>query len=311
MGNANFIISLDFELKWGVFDTLDDKYNANVLGARDAIPEILSLFDKYDIHATWATVGLLFGKGYDDYMKYKPKKLPSYKNQGLSSYNIAIGKDESTDPMYYGNSIIEKILMCRNQEVASHSYSHYYCNEDEQTIEEFESDIASAVQIANDKFGIELKSFVFPRNNVNQSYLEVLKKNKFTHYRGNPKSFIYKNGHKTKLLNRLLPFADSYFNLTGYQCSEPICNGGLTNITGDRFLRPYNHKNVLNKLHISRIKDEMLFASINKTNYHLWWHPHNFGTFRQENLKNLEEILIYFTSLKKQYGMESKCMKEC
>ena len=44
MKNSKFVISLDFELHWGVFDAYGDKYNDNILGARQAIPEILELF---------------------------------------------------------------------------------------------------------------------------------------------------------------------------------------------------------------------------------------------------------------------------
>ena len=41
---SKFIISLDFELKWGVRDALDESYNENLLGARHVIPKILNLF---------------------------------------------------------------------------------------------------------------------------------------------------------------------------------------------------------------------------------------------------------------------------
>ena len=36
---SEFVISLDFELNWGVHD-LPDSYKKNVLGARSAIPEL-------------------------------------------------------------------------------------------------------------------------------------------------------------------------------------------------------------------------------------------------------------------------------
>ena len=55
-----FTISLDFELMWGMYDVLTmQQYSKNILGGRSAIPKILQLFKKYNIHATWACVGLL------------------------------------------------------------------------------------------------------------------------------------------------------------------------------------------------------------------------------------------------------------
>ena len=83
----NFIISLDFELHWGVFDVMDNKYNDNILGAREAIEKMLIVFQKYDMHVTWAVVGLLFNENKEDYKKYKPSLFPSYEEQNLNSYN--------------------------------------------------------------------------------------------------------------------------------------------------------------------------------------------------------------------------------
>jgi hypothetical protein len=57
------VISLDFELLWGVRDLYPadgGTYRANLLGARTAIPKLLQLFEEFEIAATWATVGMLF-----------------------------------------------------------------------------------------------------------------------------------------------------------------------------------------------------------------------------------------------------------
>ena len=61
MKQGIFIISLDFELNWGVHDVFPlERYGENLLGAREAIPRMLELFQRFDIHATWATVGMLY-----------------------------------------------------------------------------------------------------------------------------------------------------------------------------------------------------------------------------------------------------------
>ena len=56
------VISLDFELHWGVRDKCapDGPYRENLLGARKAIPRILDLFEEFDVAATWATVGIRY-----------------------------------------------------------------------------------------------------------------------------------------------------------------------------------------------------------------------------------------------------------
>jgi hypothetical protein len=56
----SLIISLDFELFWGVRDKRTiGNYGRNILGVREALPAMLALFRDYGIRATWATVGLL------------------------------------------------------------------------------------------------------------------------------------------------------------------------------------------------------------------------------------------------------------
>ena len=60
MGKSKFVISLDFELHWGVFDTFGESYNENILGARKAVPKILALFEN--------TILMLHGLPSDYYL---------------------------------------------------------------------------------------------------------------------------------------------------------------------------------------------------------------------------------------------------
>jgi hypothetical protein len=62
------------------------EYEENLKGTKKAIKRILELFEKYDIHATWATVGLLFAKNTKELEMLYPKQLPNYDNANLSPY---------------------------------------------------------------------------------------------------------------------------------------------------------------------------------------------------------------------------------
>ena len=44
--------------------------------------------------------------------------------------------------------------------------------------------------------------------------------------------------------------------------------------------------------------------------YHLWWHPHNFGADLQENIAFLSRILDRFGTLSHRYGMTSAHMAD-
>ena len=84
---GTLIISLDFELMWGMLGIRDrERYRSHLLGARAAIPRILSLFKTYGIHATWATVGFLFFRTKEDLLRALPRQRPRYRDPGLSPY---------------------------------------------------------------------------------------------------------------------------------------------------------------------------------------------------------------------------------
>src|SRR5688500_10340342 len=86
-----FTISLDFELHWGVSDRLTvDQYRKNLQNTRRAIKGMLELYDKYNIHVTWATVGMLFCRSKDQLFQYVPESLrPQYDIAGYSNYLVA------------------------------------------------------------------------------------------------------------------------------------------------------------------------------------------------------------------------------
>src|ERR1700682_1950350 len=107
-----FVVSLDFELRWGtLYQHGTSDYEANVLGVRQAIPAMLNLFREYEIHATWATVGLLFFSNKEDMVRGCPQVKPCYENSELSSHNDmdAVGPDESHDPYHFGYSLIQTV----------------------------------------------------------------------------------------------------------------------------------------------------------------------------------------------------------
>lgn len=312
-----FTISLDFELHWGVRDkrTLNE-CRENLAGARKAIPVILESFSNYGIHATWATVGFLFFRMKSDLMKGLPSLLPEYADNNLSPYNDLdmIGEDEETDPYHYASSLVMKIRELRGQEIASHTFSHYYCLEEGQTQAAFRADLEAAQAAAN-SLGIELHSLVFPRNQCNREYLATCSQAGITSYRGNERSWMYgaSDGAGQSLLRRLARLSDSYFMLSGYNCysMDDIGRDLPIEIPSSRFLRPVSRAlAVLEPLRLYRIKSAMTHAAKRGQIYHLWWHPHNFGKNTASNIDFLEQILKHYQFLSQQYGMRSMNMGE-
>ena len=321
LSNSTFTISLDFELHWGGFEKWPvAQYKQYFANTRAVIPRMLDLFAKHEVHVTWATVGMLFHDNRQQLEANFPALRPSYQQQQLSAYNYInanrIGESESTDPLHYADTLIKRILETPHQELASHTFAHYYCNEPGQTLDQFRDDLRAA-QRAAARYKTQLKSLVFPRNQFNEDYLRVCFEEGFTSVRDNPRDWFWnirstQNESYWKRLNRGL---DAYFPVgkentyklesIDKRTAMPLC------LPASRLLRPYNPKELfLNSMKISRICSEMDRAAANGEVYHLWWHPHNFGWYPEESLKGLSQILEHYRSLYKKGVMSSLSMCE-
>lgn len=313
-----FVISLDFEMMWGCHDwAAPDGYGeTNIRQVRNVIKRLLELFDKYRINATFATVGLLFLDDKEHVYSNMPSNTPTYKNSFLSPFKDDYIKNikEEYSELYFAPDVIKILSDKSNIEIGTHTFSHFYCWEQGQTIAQFESDIKKAVQVADLK-GNKIRSIVFPKNQVSSQYLEICSKYGITNYRGNALHFYNETSSTFKsLMNRIMRLLDAYL-----PCDKDVTisydsietQNKLINIRASRFLRPYSKKlSWLEKLRFTRIKKEMKHAAINGELYHLWWHPHNFGSNSEENLLFLEKILSFYQDCHNNYGMQSMTMSE-
>lgn len=314
---GRLVVSLDFELFWGVRDkrSIAD-YRENLLGVRQAVPAMLRLFEQFSIHTTWATVGLLFCSGRDDAIRSSPERKPGYTDPRLSPYadSSTWGNDEHADPFRFAPSLIDAIARTPHQEIASHTFSHFYCLEPGQDAQEFDADMAAAVEVAGRR-GVTLKSIVFPRNQVNPAYLPNCQRAGLRSYRGTLQRGLYapRNEQAQNPFVRGQRLLDNYVPLSGDRstalhdlgCDAPF------NVAASSFLRPHAKRlALLDGRRRQRIVSELRDAAANGRVYHLWWHPHNFGRNLAENMSFLSQLLGQFSELRTRYGMESVSMDE-
>ena len=312
--SGTLLVSLDFELFWGMLDVCPlEEYEDHVLGGRQAIPRLLRLFREHDIHATWATVGFLFAENKEEARKYFPSHGPSYENDKLSPYDWfdKIGEDENTAPCFFAPSLLKMVADTQGQEIGSHTFCHYYCREAGQTPEQFREDMQAAKDIAL-AHGYELKSAVMPRNETRPEYVAILRELGFTSYRDEENDWIHRKFTDEKsLIRRILKLADVYFPLTGIGGFAPRNEDGLWNLIGSRQYKAiFPTLHFMEKLKLRRIKAQMLRAAKKGLVCHIWWHPHNIGVNTQEHLDQLEELFSYYDTLKEKYGMRSLNMSE-
>lgn len=315
MPQGALVISLDLELHWGVRDgrALDRVERERLITARATALRIAEIFEEFSIHATWATVGLLFARSREELNHYSPAQRPRYEDPKLDPYLEAVGRGESDDPFHYAPGLIDAIAARANQEIATHSFSHYYCCEPGQGIAEFAADLSSAMAIANDS-GHHIQSYVFPRNQVNPDYLPILQNAGITSYRGTQASSV--NGAAAFRMQqrphrRLLRLADSYFDLYGPQAvtwpngAAPYC------VAASRYLRPSNRLlGGLEERRFRRIANAMDWAARRGELFHLWWHPEDFAPECERNLDFLRRILDFFSQCRRTFGMLSLSMSE-
>lgn len=315
MGGGKFVVSLDFEIHWGVHDKRSvAAYRRHLLGVREVVPALLECFLRRRIRATWATAGLLFFATRAEMFRHLPAERPKYANRDRSPYpnlEVLTEKDEESDPFHFACSLIEQVASTPGQEIGTHTFSHYYCLEPPVSSMPFRADLEAAKQAAS-MMGVKLRTIVFPRNQMNALALDVVRNADLAGYRGNPTHWLYtpKSDDDEYLARRALRLLDAYLPLTPALVYSPkVEDTGLVNVPASRFLRPVDREpRILQRLRLRRIIREMTVAAQQDKVFHLWWHPHNFGAYLPENMAFLEEILEAFDQLAERYGMQSANM---
>ena len=312
------IVSLDFEMMWGVIDiaTPDDYGKTNVRQVSEVIHRMVELFEKYSVNATFASVGMLMLDGVQKVKELMPNLQPTYRNNKLSPYsNGYLDEIKGNDVgLYFAPKLIEYLRLSKNVELGTHTFCHYYCYEAGQTLEQFEADLKTAILVARG-IGLSMKSIIFPKNQVSKDYLKVCAKYGIESYCGNPDKFFNKpKSSFDAIKNKIGRLLDAYINIGG-RTSYPLSSIDVTempmNIKASRMFRPYmKNLSFFEPLRIRRIKREMVMAAKHGEIYHLWWHPHNFGADMEQNFANLKKVLECYRICHEKYGMASMTMNE-
>src|SRR3989344_618887 len=234
---SSLVISLDFELFWGVADSRTVAgYRNNVEGEWNAIPRMLALFRQYGVRATWAAVGMLMCRNHAQWREIRQTVLPGYLRQCCSTYSLDSVVRENPR-LFFARKLVEQILETPGQELATHTYSHFYCGEEGATPEQFAADLMCAQAIASD-MGARCRSLVFPRNQIRKEFVAELAKVGIQVYRGNPDHWLYRDGHFIPggIAGRAVRLADTWLPLSGMNTAHVEATDGLVNVPASLFL---------------------------------------------------------------------------
>ena len=309
-----FTISIDFEKVWGVFpDRNLGLYYNSLAGVDSAVDGLLKLFNKYDIHATWAIVGFLYSKDYNEiYKAIKRANIP-YKDLRFSPTCCSdkIIRDLSLSS---GNGSIEKIRSTLSQEIATHTYSHLLCIEEGVTINEIRQDIEMAISVGS-QYNDLIKSIIFPRNQYSSNIVDVCAEYGISSYRGLGPG-VHRHPRRSRSMSRgfkALRYLDGMLNLTGHKVHRILkrTDSGIWNLPDSFFVNgPLLSNKFTAYLVKRRVCEAMLSAAKTNSLCHLWFHPHNFGVDTEKRLSELEEILKWYKVLNGMYGMVNRSMLE-
>jgi len=310
------VISLDFELHWGLRDHVGphDALYGRLNEARRAAADLASLFASRHIRATWATVGFLFASARRDLDAHLPEQRPTYERADLNPYAESIGLDEEHDPEHLAGSLVDMIAGTAGQEVGSHTFSHYYCLDRGQNEATFRADLAAAQSIARWR-GLELTSLVLPRNQWNPDYTDAVLDLGFRCIRGPQRAWSHQprpSGDDQNVLRRGARLADAYVGTSPPPTTawdQVLQPSGLCDIPASAFLRPFSPgRQRLEPLRLARLRSGLRHAARHGRIFHMWWHPHNFSQHQAENFAMLEHVLDEFEQLARTDGMQSLSM---
>ena len=178
------------------------------------------------------------------------------------------------------------------------------------SLESFRADIRAALS-AGRRFGVEIKSIVFPRNQVTADHVRICAEEGLIAYRGVESDPLVAAGKGT--VARAKRLADSYVDVAGPCCgvAKEMDGVGIVSVPQSRFLRPYDPRlAAFDGLRLRRILSSMTFAAQNQMLFHLWWHPHNFGKNTDRNISFLRAILDHYKQLEEKFEFRSASMAE-
>ena len=298
-----FTLSLDLELLWGTLDLYGPSgfRDACEVERREIVDRLLDLFAEFEIPATWCVLGHLFLDHCAAAGGVKHPEIILPPRSRASWFEHDPCGDERRDPLFYGRSLIEKIRRCRvPQEIGSHSFSHVIF--DDCSRETAASELAACVRAARE-MGIELRSFVFPRNRI--GHLDSLSAHGFACYRG-PEPSWYEREPLPAAAKRLGHLADVLRAAEPPVVLPQRTAEGLWNVPASMMYFPMHglRRHVPPALRVRRAFKGLRAAARHRAIFHLWFHPTNFADETEAMFQGLREILADAASRRKRGEIE-------
>jgi peptidoglycan/xylan/chitin deacetylase (PgdA/CDA1 family) len=294
-----FTLSLDFELIWGTLgDYGPEEFRDACLRERaEVVDRLLALLAEFEMPATWCVLGHLFlGRCAPvDGVKH-PEIVAPKGASGEDWFAHDPSTNEEQDPIYYGRTLVEKILACPvPQEIGGHSFSHVLFGDERCSRETAASELAECARLA-EQAGVELRSFAFPQNSV--GHLDLLPEFGYTSYRGPEPT--WHDRVASAPVRRLGNLLDVIAARTP-PVSEPTeTMPGLWNLPGSMMYFPMHggRRHIPLSRRVKRAVKGLDRAARTRRIFHLWFHPTNLADETDRMFAGLRSIFEHAARLR-------------
>ncbi len=276
------VISVDTEMAWGRLDHPDlQRYFPLYEKTPRIVERLLATFERHQTPATWALVGRLMVPGPS------PSKLIPEK-------------------FLDGSRILEAILRSPlAHEIACHTFSHALF--DAIPREKAEEELGNSVEAAS-RWGLTLRSLVFPRNRV--GHLDLLPGHGLVSYRHPDRAWHERFPQPVRTVLRQF---ESVLALPPQATLPRLIGESLVVIDGHLpFFIPYlGYKSRLPASNlVLRAQKGLRAAQRQQAMLHLWLHPHDFAHRSEEQLTALDAALTEAARMREQGRLTIATMAE-
>jgi hypothetical protein len=263
------IISIDFELRWGMRHVLGDashRYDGCIRRAPQAAALLLDELLRRKLRATWAAVGALACSGWDEYWARAPDS-PAYADTSLR-IGRAIQRLDPTGELHFCRPELLSIANAPGQELGCHTFSHLLCGRPGSTVGDLDRDLSACTALWQELFGRGPVSFVYPCNE--QRWTARLSSHGVRVVRTAARGQLCGSIPFGRLMGAALDVVRRPLSHV-----PSVGAGGIIETEGSRFVR-FGLPIPLSTSHFERAIAAVRALEPGRV-LHFWWHPHNLG----------------------------------
>ena len=299
LARGAFVISIDTELAWGEAHRRDGTAGSHHFAAeREVVDGVLDIFARLGIAATWAVVGHLFLDACErdaDGRAHPDAARPDYAWLDGDWFDVDPCTTAADDPYWYGPDIVAAIAACPvPQEIGNHSFSHVIVDDPACTPDVFSSELVRSRAVAT-AAGVDLRSFVFPRNAIGQ--VERLAEHGFRCFRGGRPTAAFAGEPGWR--RRALAVLDKVHPQAGSAVRPAAHPSGVWNVPQTYLFAPATSgRRLPPALWVRRPLARLRQAARHRSLFHLWFHPYNVTDDPERSLDALERICVAAAGLR-------------